>query len=148
MKLKNIIRCIGINPHYVNSESQREQLKKLNGGRDLYEGGIANAYIYIPWSKEVEAIANRHGDIYPFDDCSVHGGVTYGSADGYNISEWHCPYNKVCTLEEYTSKWIVLGWDTNHCSDRPDSWTYQSIIAENEKLARQILDIINKELGV
>lgn len=29
MKLDDIIRCIGINPHYVNSNSQLEILKKI-----------------------------------------------------------------------------------------------------------------------
>lgn len=148
MKLDDIIRCIGINPLYVNSDNQLEILKKYNGGLNLWNGGICNAYIYIPWSKELEAIANKHGDMYPFECCSVHGGITYGSADGYNISDWHCPYSKVCTIEEYTSKYIVVGWDTNHYNDNRDSWTYRSVIAENEKLAKQILDIINKELGV
>ena len=147
MKLEDIIRCIGLNPFYVNSKEQVNLIKSSFNGINPYNGGICNAYIYIPWSKEVEAIANKHGDMYPFEDCSVHGGITYGSADGYNISEWHCPYSKVCTLEEYTSKWIVVGWDTNHYDDTRDKWTYRSVIEENEHLAQQILDIINKELN-
>lgn len=148
MKLDDIIRCIGVNPRYVNSDSQLEILKKHTGGLNLWDGGICNAYIYIPWSKEVEDIANKHGYMYPFDCCSVHGGITYAFTDCYNISDWHCPYSKICTIEEYTSKYIVIGWDTNHYNDNRDSWTYRSVIAENEQLAKQILDIINKELGV
>lgn len=145
MKLKDIIRCIGINPHYVNSESQREELKKLNGGRDLYTGGIANAYIYIPYSEELNKILYNE-EMYPFESrCSVHGGITYGGiADG--ISKYHCPYSGVISNDKYNTKYVVVGWDTNHYNDTPDSWTYQSIIAENEKLARQILDIINKRI--
>ena len=148
MKLEDIVRCIGLNPLYVNSKEQLDLIKSRLGGINPFDGGICNAYIYIPWSEKVETIANRHGFIYPFDDCSVYGGITYGSANCHNISEWHCPYSKVCTLEEYTSKWIVVGWDTNHYNDNRDKWTYRTVIEENECLAKQILDIINKELGV
>lgn len=146
MKLKELIRCIGINPHYINSDSQREQLKKLNGGIDLYEGGIANAYVYIPYSEELEKVLS-YKEIYLFEcRCSVHGGITYSDIrDG--ISKYHCPYSSVISDDKYDAKYIVVGWDTNHCNDTPDSWTYRSIIAENEKLAKQILDIINKELN-
>lgn len=145
MKLKNIIRCIGINPHYVNN-IQRERLKKLHGGID-FKGGIANGYIYIPYSEELEKVLSNE-ETYPFEcRCYVHGGITYGGiTDG--ISEYHCPYSGVISDNKYDAKYIVVGWDTNHYNDTPDSWTYQSVIAENEKLARQILDIINKELGV
>lgn len=146
MKLKEIIRCIDINPYYVNSDSQREQLKMLNGGRDLYDGGIANAYIYIPYSEELEKVLSNE-EMYPFEyRCSVHGGITYGGTiDG--ISKYHCPYSGVISNDKYNAKYIVVGWDTNHSDDTPESWTYQSIISENEKLARQILDVINKELN-
>lgn len=146
MKLEDMIRCVGINPYYVNSDCQRNDLKKANGGRDLYTGGIANAYIYIPYSEKLEKISSD-GESYPFECCSVHGGITYGGiADG--ISEYHCPYSGVISNDKYDAKYIVVGWDTNHFNDTPNSWTYRSIIAENERLAKQILDIINKELGV
>ena len=148
MKLEDIIRCIGVNPFYVNSNEQVKLLASKFGGVNPYTGGICNAYIYIPWSEEIKTIADKHGDMYPFEDCSVHGGITYGSSEGHAISDWHCPYSKVCTIEEYTSKYIVVGWDTNHYDDNRDKWTYRTVIEENECLAKQILDIINKELGV
>ena len=147
MKIEDIIRCICVNPFYVNSDSQHEALTKVHGF-DLYIGGIANAYIYIPYSKEIERISNLNSDMYPFECCHVHGGVTYGSVVEGIPSQFHCPYSKVLTEKEWTSKYIVLGWDTNHYNDTPDRWTYRSIIEENEQLANQILEIINKELGV
>lgn len=148
MKLKELIRCVGINPHYVNSDCQREQLARLNGGCDLYTGGMANAYVYIPYSEEVNDIVNKLGGMYPFDEqCGVHGGITYGGiCDG--ISKYHCPYSGVISSDKYDVKYIVVGWDTNHYNDTPDMWSYREIIEENEQLAQQILNVINKNLNV
>lgn len=145
MKIEDIIRCVGVNPHYVNSDSQREALVKVYG-TDLYTGGMANAYIYIPYSKELDKLVKTLGGMYPFEEnCGVHGGITYGGTiDG--ISKWHCPYSGVISADKYDAKYIVVGWDTNHYDDTPDRWTYRSIIEENEQLANQILEIINKEL--
>ena len=147
MKLENIIRCVGVNPHYVNSNSQREAIVKAYGA-NVYNGGIANAYIYIPYSKELDKLVKNLGGMYPFEmQCYVHGGITYGgTCDG--ISEWHCPYSGVLTPDKYDAKYIVVGWDTNHYDDTPDRWTYRTIIEENEDLATQILKIINERLGV
>lgn len=147
MKLEDIIRCIGVNPYYVNSESQRKALAEVHG-IDCYNGGIANAYIYIPYSEELNKLVETLGGMYPFEEqCAVHGGITYGGvADG--ISKWHCPYSGVISSDKYYAKYIVVGWDTNHYDDTPDRWTYRTIIDENENLAKKILDIINERLGV
>lgn len=145
MKIEDIIRCTGINPFYVNSDSQRKALAEVHK-IDAYTGGIANAYVYIPYSKEIEKISNLNSDMYPFECCRVHGGVTYGSVVEGIPPQFHCPYSKVLTEEEWTAKYIVVGWDTNHYNDTPDKWTYKTLIEENEQLANQILEIINKEL--
>lgn len=150
MKLKDIIRCIGINPYHPTTKEMKEKIDKFFGlsAYSAYDGGIANAYVYIPYSDEIERISNLNSDIYPFECCSVHGGVTYGGVVEGIPPQFHCSYSKVLTEEEWTAKYIVVGWDTNHFNDTWDKWTYKTLIEENEQLAKQILDIINKELGV
>ena len=133
MKLEDIIRCVGINPLY----------NAKNGD----EYGMCNGYIYIPWSEEVSKIAIEGEELYPFEfRVSVHGGLTYGDVGPYAISDSHCPYSKILSLEEYTKKYIVVGWDTNHLDDNDTKWNYRTVIAENESLAEQILEVINARL--
>lgn len=148
MKLEDIIRCTGVNPFHPATKEMKEKIDKFLGMStySAYNGGIANAYVYIPYSEEIERIGNLNSYMYPFDRCDVHGGVTYGGVAKYIPPQFHCPYSKVLTEEEWNSKYIVVGWDTNHCDDTWDKWTYKTLIDENEQLANQILEIINKEL--
>ena len=146
MKLKDIIRCVGINPQYVNSDSQRRALDSYYRCNNMYRGGMANAYVYIPYTEEVKALFDDSPQCFA-DSFNVHGGIDFINIVT-KISDYHCPYSAILTDEQYNSKYVLLGWDTNHCDDNPDSWTYKTIIEENERLARQVLKAINDNKNI
>lgn len=137
IKLKDLVRCIGNNPLYKNH--------RISGK----ECGVCNAYIYIPYSQELAKIAINDNDYYPFESqVGVHGGITYGDKEPCTISEFHCPYNRVLNNDEYTKEYICVGWDTNHLDDNDDKWNYRTVIEENERLAEQLVEVINKRLNL
>lgn len=105
---------------------------------------MANAYIYIPYSEELNEFINNPVNEYLLTNGSdVHGGITYFNIE-YGIAKCHCPYSGVISTDKWDAKYIVIGWDTNHSTDTHDKWTYRSIIKENEHFAKQILNIINE----
>lgn len=147
MKLDDIIRCVGINFHHIYNSTHEEIINNYYGYKasDIYRGGIANGYVYIPYSENIEDIAIKCGTFYFFEICNVHGGVTFSRCNK-GIIEHHCPYSRVLTPDEWNAKYLVIGWDTNHYDDTSEKWTYKAIIEENEKLAKQIVELINKHL--
>ena len=137
IKLEDLVRCVGNNPLYKNH------------GISGIEYGMCNGYIYIPYSQELAKIAMNDSDYYPFESqLNAHGGITYGNIEPCNIAKYHCPYNRVLDKDEYTKEYICIGWDTNHLDDNDDKWNYHTVIEENERLAKQLVKVINQRLSL
>jgi len=93
------------------------------------DGGSHNGYVAIPALHPCFGVdfMDYESPVVPDLNGNYNGGVTY------------CHSEIKGQPEETKGMWIV-GFDTQHSWDTPDSWTEESVLALAEKLAEELQD--------
>lgn len=100
----------------------------------LMSSGVANGYVAIPPEHPLFGKSMSDSEI---EKLRVHGGVTF-TGSFYECQEHFSSMRFLTPGIQPAPNWWVIGFDTCHWNDSPETCPLAYVVAETENLKRQL----------